>query len=314
MADAVMVEHPFTQPEDFLAALRPSAKPWTTDPTSWVYRGHADSTWRLLPSQNRRASLARHFGAKYGGDGPYCQPEPSDLGALMVEFVHALNRAGYRVPAPDRFDLDQVAEKVKGGQPDAHTHEVIALAQHHELPTYMLDWTRYATIAAYFAASEIANLQGELKGQIEVWGLHKTMIQNAGQGGQVPVPRHDGSTQTIPAKLHVSAPPLRANPNLHAQGGLFTFITHPNLPAGVLLDTAMVVEAMAAPNRFSEPAMHRLTLPQSKAGELLFLLSHDRVTGAAMFPGYGGVVRDVRDRMHYPNGIRERVLRLNIPV
>jgi hypothetical protein len=232
----------------------------------------------------------------------------------MVEFVHALNRAGYRVPAPDRFELDQVAEKVKGGQPDSHTHEVIALAQHHELPTYMLDWTRYATIAAYFAASEVATLRRARDGNIEVWGLHKTMIANAEQHGQFPYARHDGSPAPFPVKLHVSTPPLRANPNLHAQGGLFTYVTHPNLPAGVLLDADVVVQAMAAPNRFSEPALHRLTLPQSEAGELLFLLSHERVTGGAMFPGYGGVVRDVRDRMQYPNGIRERMLRLNIPV
>jgi hypothetical protein len=43
--------------------------------------------------------------------------------------------------------------------------------------------------------------------------------------------------------------------------------------------------------------MHHLKLRQSEARELLRLLAFEPVTGAMLFPGLAGVVRDVRDRM-----------------
>jgi hypothetical protein len=299
MADNPIVEHTFAEAEDFLAALRPSADLWKADPGAWVFRGHADSTWRLLPSQNRRASLERYFGPKYRGDGLYCNPDASDLGKLMVEFVYALDRAGHRVPGPDRFKMEEIAEKVAAGMPDGLTHELVALAQHNDLPTYLLDWTRHAATAAYFAASETANLRGELEGEIEVWGLKRDMIEGA-SAGQI-----DGHG----VRLHVSTPPLRGNANLHAQGGLFTYSIHrPDRDAPAADD---VVRAMASANVFPVPVMHRLRLPQKRAGGLLYLLSHDPVTGGSLFPGYGGVARDVRDRMRFPEPLRQRLLRLN---
>jgi hypothetical protein len=83
-------------------------------------------------SRNRRAVLARYFGTKYEGSGPYFQPEPTDPGALMAEFVYGLDRAGYPVPGVGAFDykFEEIANQAKTGIPRPRTHEVAALAQH----------------------------------------------------------------------------------------------------------------------------------------------------------------------------------------
>lgn len=288
MADEVVAEHEFERAEDFLAALQPGADCWRGYPGEWVFRGHADARWLLLPSQNRRALLAPYFGTKYRGEGPYCSPHPLDLGTLMEEFVLGLDRDGYAVPGVGRFTIHEIAEKVRAGTPDSHTHEVVALAQHNGLPTYMLDWTRHAKVAAYFAASDSAGLPWDLTGEIEVWALHR----------KVSIPeRNVGRIGDRPVLLHVSAPPRAGNANLHAQGGLFTFNSYWGVEGGPLHPVDEIVRAMHATNGFIAPAMHRFRLPQSQAGAVLRLLSHEPVTGGTMFPGIGGVVREVRDRV-----------------
>lgn len=286
--DAIVRHHPFETAADFLAALRPGHPLWGDDPGTWVFRGHADSRWLLLPSENRRASLAPYFGTKYRGVDPYCTPDPADLGALAVRFVHALNRAGYPVPGVGRFTIEEIAEKVKAGRPSAHVHELIALAQHHGLPTYMLDWSRHSNVAAYFAASETVHLPGELTGEIEVWALNSEVGAEWLSHGSIGGDR---------VRLHLSAPPRVGNANLHAQSGLFTYGIY---PAAAGLRTAdEMARAMALVNKVPFPVMHRLRLPQSQAGAVLRLLSFEPVTGGTLFPGVGGVVRDVRDRARF---------------
>lgn len=289
MADDAIVEHHLDTAEDFLAALRPGSAFWKGDPGPWVFRGHADSNWLLVPSENRRASLAPYFGLKYQGEGAYCLPEAADLGAVMVEFVHALDRAGYHVPGVGRFTIEEIAEKVKSGRPDAHTHELVALAQHQGLPTYMLDWTQHGTTAAYFAASDTAHVKGDETGDIEVWALNTSIAPDRSQSTY-------GFLHGYAASFHVSSPLRAGNTNLQAQGGVFTFTTHLNV-TGELQPIDAIVRAMGEENpRWVRPVMHRFRLPLREAGRVLWLLAFEPVSAGTLFPGLGGVVRDVRDR------------------
>src|SRR4051812_44056199 len=60
-ASSAVVEHgfihcrSFNRAAQFLRALSPLASTWQSDPSDWVFRGHGDSRWRLLPSCCRRA-------------------------------------------------------------------------------------------------------------------------------------------------------------------------------------------------------------------------------------------------------------------
>lgn len=293
MADDAIAEHRFDNPEDLLAALRPGNTLWKPDPGSWAFRGHADSNWLLIPSGNRRSALKRYFATKYSrDDSVYVLPEAADLGALLEQFVLALDRAGHPVPGVGRFNKAEIVAKVIGGRSDAHTHELVALAQHYGLPTYMLDWTRHATVAAYFAASDTADIAGDGKGEIEVWALNTSVVTARTHN---PYGLIDG----IPIGLDVSSPLRSGNPNLHAQGGVFTYTSYQHESIG-LRPADEVVRATAERNPWwARPVMHRFRLPQRQAGRLLWLLAFEPVTGGALFPGLGGVVRDVRDAFRY---------------
>jgi hypothetical protein len=292
VTDDVVCEHPrFEKAADFLAALRPGHPMWGADPGSWVFRGHADSKWRLLPASNRRASLVPYFGTKYQGDG-YCVPDPADIEALLRQFVYALERAGHNVAGMPLMSIWRIADSVAYGLSDpsaGEAHEVVGLAQHHRLPTDLLDWTRHSNVAAYFAASETVNLSGELTGDIEVWALNKAIGEGAEYLGTI------GSDRV---SLRMLTPRRGGNPNLHAQSGLFTYAVYPTHEGTVIRSADEIAAAVAHTHRrLPRPLMHRLRLPQREAGEVLHLLSLEPVTGGTLFPGYDGVVRDVRDRV-----------------
>lgn len=83
--------------------------------SSWVFRGLGDSKFELVPTIGRHASYAL-----------------ADEQTLVQIFR---KRIAEFVPGPDLSDWD-----------------VLALAQHHGIPTRLLDWTTNPLVAAFFAA------------------------------------------------------------------------------------------------------------------------------------------------------------------
>jgi hypothetical protein len=164
-----------------------------------------------------------------------------------------------------------------------------ALGQHHGLPTRLLDWTRVGTYAAYFAAADPTGI-GSSDGDLVVWALNRAITGCLGTIGQ--------SLVTV----RLVTPPRAGNANLHSQGGVFTLAglpTHGRVAASPvdLLPVDDVVQAAAEFNiNISGPMMRRLSLPRTEATALLRWLSIEGVTGAALFPGLDGVVRQVRDQ------------------
>jgi hypothetical protein len=90
----------------------------------WMYRGHASDTWPLVPKAGR---------------SPYnCRDDLVTLGAWSrraAEFMPAL---------------------------PSNVWERMALAQHHGLPTRLLDWSYNPLVAAYFACIEEPQSDGAL--------------------------------------------------------------------------------------------------------------------------------------------------------
>jgi hypothetical protein len=96
--------------------------------------------------------------------------------------------------------------------------------------------------------------------------------------------------------------PRARNPNLHAQGGVFTVVVNPSLRPGdrsripsldhLILDRAT---AMGAGPR-SVPLLYQLRLDSDRAGELLRLLRYEHISSTYLFPGYDGVIRGITER------------------
>jgi hypothetical protein len=217
---------------------------------------------------------------------------------LLRDFKAALNRAGFEVPGT-RFAARTMFADEEDFVFSAEMLDLTALAQHHGIPTWLLDWTRYGTIAAYFAASDVVHAP-PVDGLLAIWALdvvdaEKPMAHLAGVGV------FDANV----TQLRVVDLPRAGNPNLHAQAGLFTLGRWSLLPPKdtdrvQVLPVDDLLAAVAEEQPFAHPVLYRFTLPRSEAGALLKWLSHEPVTGAILFPGLDGVARDVRDRRRWP--------------
>jgi hypothetical protein len=221
----------------------------------------------------------------YGG--PY---EPLQIqireGNLLLQFFNAADRAGINIPGHDGNSFANALRWHPQNHDWPHQRAIplLALAQHHGLPTRLLDWTRSGRIAAYFAA--VAALSDADPGRsLEVWAMRCDVSHYYNNNAE--------------RQARVMTAPAWSNPNLRAQLGIFTICTGQIVRADqvVSLDE-IVIEELAKPSTPCDdlPLLKRLQLPRGAAPRLLRLLSYEEITAATMFPGADGVVRALREQ------------------
>ena len=141
--------------------------------------------------------------------------------------------------------------------PDISIWEVLAIAQHHGLPTRMLDWSRNPLVAAYFAVEAEGNCDSAvyvLKGQ--------TFIDTE-------------SASPFALKEVSKYIPLHITPRIAAQSALFT--VHPDPTTA--LNCAFV---------------EKLVIQASFRRELKKILYRYGVHSAALFPGLDGLAAHIQ--------------------
>jgi hypothetical protein len=268
---------------------------------SWIFRGQANAEWGLQAKSLRSApppfrefqtvdpallakqrgrdeiqklemshvlafvGLADDLGHSIPGDGPHLRDPRPRMGTSSVFF-----------PMPDVFPPTQLLD-------------MFALAQHYGVPTRLLDWTTKPLVAAYFAAAAVPVPAPPNAPRIAVWALEREVI-NRGIGCNTwPEPRR------APIVAFLNAP-AATNPNLAAQGGLFTLIQVPiddkEVPA---LDTLVDESGDHIPED-GRPAIYKFTVPASEARQLLRLLDEHQVHPGSVFPGLAGVVDALKAR------------------
>lgn len=295
---------------------------------TWIYRGHGTDVWRLVPSALRQDAmrdldrLVRLLDAARtmnqlcrGADAIEESPSWDDCNRrqwslearVVLRFMGEADRAGLELPGDAlRFrrivahyitDLERpvYAGDSKGGPdnwPPPELLPLVGLAQHYGLPTRLLDWTRSAYVAAYFAALDACKRMDGSESNSEtlsVWAFRPDSLSLTASGqGRVQV-----QTVTVPRA---------GNANLHAQDGLFTICWALNSEPDQRVDRRSMDEIVGDP-RIPElddrPVFQHFTLGTEEAGELLWWLDRAGVNGAKLFPDYGGAARAVREvRFH----------------
>lgn len=287
-----------TDARDFCNAIAPFGRIFDglSSREPFLYRGHGRARFDLKPSAFRpedRERLRQY--SQY--DLPDSRSEVAQWFLEATSLQHFLKRAdeaGLHCPEDSQYTRAELrgcinlysqwlmANDEHGGgacyywTPDGvllKLLSMLAIAQHHGIPTRLLDWSRSSFVAAYFAAADALKFDGDEPLSVHALDTGAARIHTNHQFGIVTVPR-------------------AANPNLHAQEGVHSYFAPkscmPSDPA-----TYLCLDEELSKTRTERTALYKITLAKAHAAELLWILDRMGYNSARLFPGFDGAARAV---------------------
>lgn len=203
----------------------------------YLFRGQRDPSWSLVST----------FGRVF----QECIP-------VRRQEVQVALLANFRRGCEDYPEFRELA---------ADETRLLALAQHHGLPTPLLDWTQSPYVAAYFAFQDHLLRDGARDKKVAIWVLSRT-------------PEHH-HVWTVESGVELIATPTWANSRMRRQAGWFT---RSRTPCPTL--EKYVVDMNAG------SALCKLTLPAGEAGRVLSDLDLMDINARRLFPDLDGAARD----------------------
>lgn len=270
-----------TTVDEIWDAISPIGKNFDGVRSRYIFRGQKDSTWKLTPKVYREDVLKKY---KTGINSLMTDHHGQTVFEflLLERLVHFCDSRGLAIPGDsmefrDYFQLEKISS--------IHSHDnfawpqdqvlpLMALAQHHGIPTRLLDWTRNSYVAAYFAALDVVKsdqISGD--GKLAIFGFSFNDRRRDVGYRYVRVP---GSTSV----------------NLAAQTGSFILVNNSGYQ-GQDFTYGVSLEDKFEENQDAGERLIKLTLPQRLAAELLVRCSKFGFTAASIFPGYDGAANAV---------------------
>jgi hypothetical protein len=316
----------FDKAIEFLNYLRLSNSHWLHDiawDSNWIFRGQSDSAWNLAPSSFRNIkssgyeyyySLSKERNKKYLEKYRFdfketkskvylnrieelVYHEDAEIN-LLSDFIEYCDELGLNIAQTELLKhrgvirtFFEYRDKSEELEFEFFPEEAIALAQHHGIPTRLLDFTRNSIVAAFFACHKIDT--NELKGKIAVWAIREDLLYKYG----IKDNKYERNQ-----KYFIFSPKKSLNKYLQMQDGLFLypFDAEPyyinNGKWTSLEDWIETIEKDC-----NETAIIKMTLPKIECGNLVRLLHAEKMTMAKLMPTHDKVTETLNEKWIWLN-------------
>jgi FRG domain len=349
----------------FLEYLRGSNDQWWDNGTRtcpWVFRGHSNADWLLVPSAGREQAINPLKGI-VNRIQPLIEKIPYDLGGdsgklkynsqvhireaqriAFAEFIRLardlkhpidydpLGEIAYEVGPEllNRFGLWQreVSDSFfdDPSKNNMVPNEFMALAQHHGIPTFLLDWTRNPVAAVHFASNDWEQQHGA---KICVWALNTKLADYLARSEaffafpmefshELPgTSTRQTSFQMLNLRFEIVSPTPGKINFLDVQSGLFTVLrasgnywsqqsAYPALERIISSASSIdLVKTFSYPGVHSleenqryrqffespEPLLRKIVLGSEQVADLRSLLRRENITDAHMKPTFDNIAK-----------------------
>lgn len=300
---------------NFLSYLRLSKDHWLNEnqwQSDWIFRGQSCSEWDLTPTlcreKNRHiiiekasefemAECSRRSEIHFVGSKEVHINERQNFEygtlielietRLIKDFINYSDGAGLDLPRLEEFR----SQTIRNGHaidwhPTHHPpHPILGFAQHHGVPTRLLDWTKNPLIASFFAIESLKPEDNE--GMFTIWAIRSDVLRN--HKIFTDIGANDGS------RFELMEVKKSENKFLFSQEGLFTFnrcITNWYRQKGEFPKIEDLLNKIE--KHTGDSIFRKLNLIKTQRTELMRLLHVEGITHIRLMPFYDNVVKTMQ--------------------